>query len=233
MANERILLIEDDEDIQELVRYNLEKNGHKVACCSSGESGLKKAKSDHPILVILDLMLPGIDGLTVCRELKADAATRNIRVIMLTAKSEDADVVAGLEVGADDYVSKPFSPRILLARVRAILRRNMEEGKQGSTPGIMALGDIEIDPARYSVSVKGRPVELTHTEFNILKLLAARPGVVFSRYQIVDAVHGADYPVTDRSVDVQIAGLRKKLKTCGDSIETVRGAGYRLRDSRK
>ncbi len=230
MANERILVVEDDEDILELVRYNLNKEGYRVTCVSSGEAGLKKAKADPPDLVVLDLMLPGIDGLTVCRDLRANPVTKATPIVMLTAKTEEADVVAGLEVGADDYVVKPFSPRVLLARIRAVLRRKGEEA--GTAPQkIIRRGEIAIDTARHEVTVKGKPVELTHTEFKLLIFLAERPGIVFDRNQLVDAVHGADYPVTDRSVDVQIVGLRKKLKSAGDCIETVRGAGYRFSET--
>jgi two-component system, OmpR family, alkaline phosphatase synthesis response regulator PhoP len=227
MQKERILVVEDDDDIAELVKYNLEKEGYRTTVVSNGELALKKVRTDPPSLVVLDLMLPGIDGLTVCREMRADPATRNIPILMLTAKSSEADVVAGLEVGADDYVTKPFSPRVLLARVRARLRK----GEGGSVEeGILKRREIEINEAKHLVAVKGKAVKLSHTEFKLLHFLAKRPGVVFSRYQIVDAVHGADYPVTDRSVDVQIVSLRKKLGACGDCIETIRGVGYKFKD---
>ncbi len=229
MARERILVVEDEEDIQELMRYNLGKEGYDVICVDDGESALKKVKSKKPDLIILDLMLPGIDGLTVCKQLRADTDTRDIPVVMLTAKGEEADVVSGLEVGADDYVTKPFSPRVLLARIRAVLRRKAAAAPDAEA--VIRRGDIEIDPVRHRALVKDEPVDLTFTEFRVLEFLARRPGVVFNRYQIVDAVRGEDYPVTDRSVDVQIVGLRKKLKNCSHYIETVRGVGYRFKDA--
>jgi len=231
VQKERILVVEDDDDIRELLRYNLEKEGYKTNVVSTGEVALKKARSDTPSLIVLDLMLPGIDGLTVCREMRADPATRHIPILMLTAKSAESDIVAGLEVGADDYITKPFSPRVLLARVRAVLRRGKEEEKPKSSGGILVRGDIQIDIARHGVTVKGKPVEVTHTEFMLLQYLAERPGIVFTRDQIINAVHGTDYPVTDRSVDVQIVGLRKKLRQCGDCIETIRGVGYRFKET--
>lgn len=227
MPREDILLVEDEDDIQELVRYNLEKEGYKVSCVASGEQALRRIGSNRPDLVILDLMLPDTDGLTVCKRLRSNPETRSIPIAMLTAKSEEVDVVTGLEVGADDYITKPFSPRILLARIRAVLRRQTEAGAdEGET---LTRGEIAIDTARHQVSVAGKPVDLTFTEFRVLEFLARRPGVVYSRYQIVDAVRGEDYPVTDRSVDVQIVGLRKKLGRSRSCIETVRGVGYRFK----
>jgi len=232
MNRNKILIIEDDDDISELVRFNLEKDGFKVIGVSTGEAGLKRVRTDRPDLVILDLMLPGMDGLTVCRELRTSPATRDIPVVMLTARGEDIDVVAGLEVGADDYITKPFSPRVLTARVRALLRRRSAREETTDTK-LIRRGDIEIDVARHEVKVGGKAIDLTTTEFKLLQFLAEHPGAVFSRYQLVDAVHGSDYPVTDRSVDVQIVGLRKKMKTGGDSVETVRGVGYRFKDSNR
>jgi two-component system phosphate regulon response regulator PhoB len=226
MAQERILVVEDEEDIQELVRYNLERESYKVTCAGTGEEALEAVAQKVPDLVLLDLMLPGIDGLTVCREFRAADRTRLVPIIMLTAKDDEADVVTGLELGADDYVTKPFSPRVLLARVRAVLRRT-SSGPE--TADVIHRGAITIDTARHSVAIDGSPVDLTLTEFRVLEFLARRPGMVFTRYQIVDAVKGEDYPVTDRSVDVQIVGLRKKLDTERDCIETVRGVGYRFR----
>ncbi len=226
MAAERILVIEDEADIQELIRFNLEKENYKVSCRSTGEDGLKSALASPPDLVLLDLMLPGMDGLTVCRRLRADEKTKAVPVIMLTAKSAEADIVTGLELGADDYITKPFSPRVLLARVRAIRRRT--DKTETATAPLLQRGDIEIDNLHHEVRIAGTPVDLTLTEYRVLETLARRPGVVFTRYQIVDAVKGEDYPVTDRSVDVQIVGLRRKLKTHGRLIETVRGVGYRF-----
>jgi len=226
MAGERILVIEDDEDIQELIRFNLEKEAYKVSCRGTAEEGLKSLTMRVPDLILLDLMLPGMDGLTACRRIRSDEKTSAVPVIMLTAKGSEADIVTGLELGADDYITKPFSPRVVLARVRAILRRAGEITAEAGE--VMRRGDIEIDNLHHEVRLAGKPVELTLTEFRVLEALARRPGVVFTRYQIVDAVKGEDYPVTDRSVDVQIVGLRKKLKKYGKLIETVRGVGYRF-----
>jgi len=227
MAGERILVIEDESDIQELIRFNLEKENYKVSCHPSGEAGLKAALAAPPELVLLDLMLPGMDGLSVCRRLRADEKTRDVPVIMLTAKSAEADIVTGLELGADDYLTKAVSPRVLLARVRAILRRAVD-GADEEQAKVLRRGEIEIDNLHHEVRLAGHLVELTLTEFRVLETLARRPGVVFTRYQIVDAVKGEDYPVTDRSVDVQIVGLRRKLGRHGALIETVRGVGYRF-----
>lgn len=226
MAKQTILVVEDEEDILELVRYNLSGEGYGVLAVQTGEAGLSTAKREHPDLVILDLMLPGIDGLDVCRELKAFASTRNIPIIILTAKGEEADIVAGLELGADDYITKPFSPRILMARIKTVLRRKAKE-PVNEMADIM-IHNIMIRPGRHEVTVDDRPIPLTSTEFKLLHLLARRPGWVFTRYQIVDGVHGDNYPVTDRSVDVQIVGLRKKLGSAGRFIKTVRGVGYKL-----
>lgn len=228
MANEKILVVDDEEDILELVRYNLAKNGYKTVCVGTGEDALKAAKSESPDLIILDLMLPGVDGLEVCKILKADSRMAAIPIVMLTAKGEEADVVAGLELGADDYITKPFSPRILLARLRAVLRRKSREPAAESQ--VIKIHDLLIHPGRHEVLVRGKPVELTYTEFRLLHSLARRPGWVFTRSQIVDTVRGTDYPVTDRSVDVQIVGLRKKLGPCSEYIETVRGVGYRFKE---
>ena len=228
MAKEQILVIEDEEDIQELVRYNLSKEGYRVALIASGEEGFKAAKSTHPDLIVLDLMLPGLDGLEICRLLKADPKTNLIPIVMLTAKGEEADIVAGLELGADDYITKPFSPKVLIARLRAVLRRKTRESVDETSP--LRIREIVIHPGRHEVLVKGRTVNLTFTEFQLLHFLAKRPGWVFTRQQIVDEVKGEDYPVTDRSVDVQVVGLRKKLGTCGEYVETVRGVGYRFKE---
>jgi two-component system phosphate regulon response regulator PhoB len=228
MSKEKILVVDDEEDILELVRYNLAKEGYQVKCVASGEDALKAASEETPDVVLLDLMLPGVHGLDVCRNLKSNESTMNIPIVMLTAKGEDADIVAGLELGADDYVTKPFSPRVLLARIRVVLRRKLET--QPSEVSILKIHDFVINPGRHEALVKGRPVVLTATEFGILHFLARRPGWVFSRDQIISSVKGQDYAVTDRSVDVQIVGLRKKLGQAGSFIETVRGVGYRFKD---
>jgi two-component system alkaline phosphatase synthesis response regulator PhoP len=224
MSKESILVMEDEEDIAELLKYNLAKEGYRVTVVGSGEEGLKAAQAALPNLVLLDLMLPGIDGLEVCRQFKQDARTRQVPIVMVTAKGEEADIVTGLELGADDYLTKPFSPRVLLARVRAVLRRRAPAPSEEETP--LVLHDLTIHPGRHEVLVKGCPVELTATEFRLLSMLARRPGWVFTRSQIVQKVHGEDYPVTDRAVDVQSVWLRKKLGACGKYIGTVRGVGY-------
>lgn len=229
MSKPHILVIEDEEDILALIQYNLIKAGYRVDCVTSGEEGLARAAALHPDLVILDLMLPGINGFEVCRRLRADSGTASLPVIMLTAKGEDADIVAGLEIGADDYLPKPFSPQVLQARIQAVLRRRDRTGA-GALGSPLAVHDLVIDPGRNKVLVAGREVDLTLTEFRLLHLLAGRPGWVFSRTHIVDAIRGEGYAVTDRSVDVQIVGLRKKLGDAGAYVETVRGIGYRFKE---
>jgi two-component system phosphate regulon response regulator PhoB len=228
MLKKHILIVEDEEDILELVRYNLSRDGYQVLCTTSGEDALKIIKSEALDLIVLDLMLPEIDGLEVAKILKNDSKTQDIPIIMLTAKGEEADIVTGLELGADDYITKPFSPRILTARIRAVLRRKKITPPDETS--IIQHNGLIIHPGRRDVRINGKPVELTYTEFQVLYYLAKRPGWVFTRYQIVEAVRGDDYPVTDRSVDVQIVGLRKKLGPYGKYIETVRGVGYRFRE---
>jgi len=230
MAKEHILVIEDEEDILALVQYNLLREGCRVSCAISGEDGLEQARADLPDLILLDLMLPGMDGLEVCRRLRQEPATREVPVIMLTAKGEESDIVAGLELGADDYIPKPFSPRVLIARVRTVLRRRKQEAAPADDSGVIRIRELTIHPGRNEVLVDGEEVELTFTEFRVLHLLAARPGWVFTRGQIVDAVRGESYAVTERAVDVQIVGLRRKLGASGKYIETVRGVGYRFKD---
>ena len=229
MAKERILVVDDEEDILELVRFHLTREGYQLALASSGEEALKKAGRETFDLVVLDLMLPGLDGLEVAKALKSDAKTKTLPIIMLTAKGEDADIVTGLEIGADDYITKPFSPRVLTARVKAVLRRRSRAAVENTK--ILTVHELEIDPGRRSVTAGGAVLDLTFTEFQLLCVLARRPGWVFTRSQIVDAVRGSDYPVTDRSVDVQVVGLRKKLGSYGSYIETVRGVGYRFRET--
>jgi len=232
MARETVLVVDDEEDILELVKYNLEREGYTVVCVTTGEDALAATRMKMPEVVVLDLMLPGVDGLEVCRRLKGDLTTRHIPIIMLTAKGSEADIVTGLELGAADYVTKPFSPRVLTARVKAVLRRETEVTEEDAA---LHVNDIVIHPGRHEVFVGDAPVELTVTEFRILLYLARRPGWVFTRQQIVDAAQGddvyvADRYVTERSVDVHIVSLRRKLGKAGSSIETVRGVGYRLRD---
>ena len=228
VAKEIILVVEDEDDIRELLRYNLAKEGYQVTGLASGEEALKAVKATRPDLMVLDLMLPEMDGLEVCRSLKQDPQTRNLPIVMLTAKGEEADIVAGLELGADDYITKPFSLRVLLARLRAVLRRRSAAPPSETTT--IAIHEIGIHPGRHEVLVQGRPVDLTATEFRLLNLLARRPGWVFTRSQIVNEIHGDDYSVTERTVDVQMVGLRKKLGPCGKYLETVRGIGYRFKD---
>jgi two-component system alkaline phosphatase synthesis response regulator PhoP len=228
MSRERLLVVDDEEDILELVQYNLHRSGYDVTAVSSGEEALKAARSARPDLVVLDLMLPGVDGLEVCRLLKRDVRTSDLPIVMLTARGEEGDIVKGLELGADDYVTKPFSPKVLVARVRAVLRRrgvaNADETQR------VEQGSLVIDPRRHEVLVDGAPVVMTATEFRIVHLLARRPGWVFTRQQIIDAVQGEDVAVTLRSVDVHVVALRRKLGAAGDLIETVRGVGYRFHD---
>ena len=229
MAKEKILVIEDDEDIQELLKFNLAKEGYPVLVAGTGEDGLRLATHNLPDLILLDLMLPKIDGLEVCKRLRAHPRASGIPIIMLTAKGEESDVVIGLEIGADDYIVKPFSPKVVIARIRNVLRRRQKSAPSGDEP--VKIRDIFIHPGRHEVSIKNKPVDLTYTEFRVLQLLATRPGWVFTRQQIVDGVRGEDYAVTERSVDVQIVGLRKKMGPSGALIETVRGVGYRFKDA--
>ena len=228
MSKERILVVEDEQDILELVRYNLARENYQVFCASSGEEALKIVGSEPLDLMVLDLMLPGMDGLEVTRRLRNNHRTQNIFIVMLTAKGSEADIVTGLELGADDYITKPFSPRVLLARIKAVIRRPKDEKPQDNA--VIQIHNLVVHPGRREVRVDETLVSLTYTEFQVLYHLARRPGWVFTRFQIVDAVRGDDYPVTDRSVDVQIVGLRKKLGPAGGYIETVRGVGYRFKE---
>lgn len=228
MAKTTILVVEDDGDIQELLSYNLAQEGFQVLRAMTGEDGLQIANNRRPGLIILDLMLPGMDGMEVCRRIKRNPDTAGIPIVMLTAKGEDADIITGLEVGADDYVTKPFSPKVLIARVRAVLRRKEEKIDQGQ--GTIEFRGLEINLGRHEVKLDGKQLTLTLTEFRILQLLTNRPGWVYSRSQIVEFVRGEGYPVTERAVDVQIVGLRKKLGAFGNRIATVRGVGYKLED---
>ncbi|HEX3725750.1 MAG TPA: response regulator [Pirellulales bacterium] len=228
MATERILVVDDEEDLLELIRYNLSKEGYQVRCVANGEDAIREARAQLPDLILLDLLLPTVDGLGVCRNLKGDPRTQHIPIMMVTAKTEEADVVNGLELGADDYITKPFSPRVLLARVHAVLRRKLKQSLDDAS--MIRIHELVIHPGRHEVLLRGEPVELTFTEFRLLQFLARKTGWAFSRTQIVDAVKGEDYPVTERSVDVQVAGLRKKLRDLGSYVETVRGVGYRFKE---
>lgn len=227
MEKPLILVVDDEPDILELIRFTLERDGLQVFTVDTGEAALAQAARLEPELVILDLMLPGLDGLGVCRRLKGNASTSDVSVLMLTARTEDSDIVTGLDAGAEDYVTKPFSPKVLLARVRAILRRRAGAGNDLSG-NVLAIHGIRIDISRHEVWIGEEQVHLSATEFAIFVFLAQNPGWVFSRNKIIDSVKGKDYPVTERSVDVQILGLRKKLGSKGRLVQTVRGVGYRL-----
>ena len=226
MEDAQILIVEDEEDILDVLKYNLHKAGFQTLEAPNGETARNLIREETPDLILLDLMLPGINGLDLCKILKKDEATKSIPIVMLTAKSSEADIVAGLEMGAEDYVVKPFSPRVLLARIQNVLRRNQKSiPEEGSS---LKCGSLEIHPGGHLALVEGQPVSLTPTEFRILHFLARHPGWVYTRDQIIDATHGENYIVTDRAIDVQIVGLRKKLGESGNLIETVRGIGYRF-----
>jgi len=228
MPKGTILVIDDERDLIELVRYNLEKEGFDVRGADDGETGLRMATDEKPDLVVVDLMLPGIDGLEVCRSLRSGAQTARIPVIMLTAKSEESDRVVGLELGADDYVTKPFSPRELAARVKAVLRRTAD--RQEPSSEVIRRGALAIDVIRHEVACDDEKITLTATEFRLLHFLAAHPGRVFSRSEIIDGALGRDVAVIDRTIDVHVTALRRKLGDCGNWIETVRGFGYKFRE---
>jgi two-component system phosphate regulon response regulator PhoB len=228
MRPQTVLVIDDERDLIDLVRYNLEKAGFDVIGATKAEAGLEIAKLNSPDLVVLDIMMPGQDGLEVCRQLRSDARTARVPIIMLTAKASEADRVVGLEIGADDYLAKPFSPRELVARVRALLRRN---APASASSEVIRHGDLVVDVPRHEVTWKGRAVILTATEFRILHFLAARAGRVCSRTDIIDDALGTDVAVIDRTVDVHVTAIRRKLGKGAEFIETVRGFGYKLRDA--
>jgi phosphate regulon transcriptional regulator PhoB len=225
MAKRAVLVIDDEKDLIELVSYNLRKEGFEIASAPDGESGLAEAKRELPDIVIVDLMLPGIDGLEVCRRLRSEKRTSHIPIIMLTAKSSESDRIVGLELGADDYVTKPFSPRELAARVKAVLRRTSTEPAHSE---VIRHGSLTIDLTRREVNYKGERVVLTPTEFRLLHFFADHPGQVFSRAELIDGALGREVSVVDRTIDVHVTALRRKLADCGDWIETVRGFGYRF-----
>jgi phosphate regulon transcriptional regulator PhoB len=227
----RVLVVEDERDVADLIRYNLAKEGYDVVVAPTGADALKQAREVHPDLVLLDIMVPQLNGWEVCRRLKQDADTKNIPVIMVTGRVEEGDKVLGFEMGADDYVTKPFSPRELLARIRAVARRG-RPGEAEKKPHLK-IGELEIDRYRFEVRMKGRPVELTPKEFELLAILAGAPGRVFGREELLDAVWGRDGFVEPRTVDVHVARLRAKFtaaKLPAPGVETVRGVGYRFRD---
>jgi len=228
MALKKILVIEDEADILEVIEYNLKREGYKVICVGDGEEGVELARSLAPALILLDLMLPGLDGIEVCRTLKGDSVTGEIPIIMVTAKGEESDIVLGLGVGADDYITKPFSPRELTARVKAVLRRGPLKGVMEGEDRVVR-GDLVIDMGRHEVLFSGIPLDLTPSELRLLHLLASHPGRVFTRDQLLRRVIRGGAYVIDRNIDVHIRGVRKKLGECRDLIETVRGVGYRFR----
>ena len=227
----RVLVVEDERDVADLIRYNLTKEGYDVVVAPTGSDALKQAREVHPDLVLLDIMVPQLNGWEVCRRLKQDVETKNIPVIMVTGRVEEGDKVLGFEMGADDYVTKPFSPRELLARIRAVARRG-RAGDVEKKPHVK-IGDLEIDRYRFEIRMKGRPVELTPKEFELLAILAGAPGRVFGREELLDAVWGRDGFVEPRTVDVHVARLRAKFTAANlpaPGVETVRGVGYRFRE---
>lgn len=229
MTREKVVVIEDEPDIREVIEHNLSREGYNVRSTRDGEDGLGLVKKEAPDLVLLDLMLPGLDGIEVCRRLKADPLTRGIPVVMVTAKGEESDVVLGLGMGADDYVSKPFSPKELIARVKAVLRRGPLK-EDSATRGRIERDGVSIDASRHDVRVDGASTAFTATEFRLLHFLASHPGRVFTRDHLLNRVIGEDAIVTDRNIDVHVRAIRKKLGSYRDLIETIRGVGYRFRD---
>ena len=228
MDKTTILIIEDDPDIVELLQYNLEREGFAVLAAAEGEAGLTVAMERQPALVLLDLMLPGVDGLEVCRRLKQEAVTRALPVIMLTAKGDETDIVLGLGLGADDYVTKPFSPKQLIARIRAVLRRGPVRDT-AETPECIQHGPLLVDSSRHEVRVDGQPVALTLSEFRLLQALVGNPGRVFTRDQLLDRITKGESVIIDRNVDVHVRAIRRKLGDHGGLIVTVRGVGYKCR----
>ena len=227
LDSKNILVVEDDLDIRELISFNLQNEGHQVFEAKDGEAGIDKAREKLPDLILLDLMLPGMQGLDVCRIIKSGQETKETPIIMVTALGQEEDIVEGLETGADDYITKPFSIKVLIARVNAVLKRSIEVGEDKSKD--ILINGINIKTRSREVRVNENLInDLTFSEFQILYLLAGHPGWVFTRYQIIDKIRGDNYPVTDRSVDFQIVGLRKKLGDAGKLIKTVRGVGYRF-----
>lgn len=225
MARARVLIVEDEVDIANLISFHLTREGYAPNIATSGRDALRAIEQQKPELVILDIMLPDLDGLEVCRKIKREPATQRIPVLMVSARGEESDIVVGLELGAEDYVTKPFSPRVLMARVKAALRRHEGEGAREIA---FAGGAIRIDPARHTVEVNGMGIDLTLTQYRLLHFLALRPGFVRTRDQIVTAVRGEGTILSSRAIDVHVAALRQRLGEHGDAIETVRGVGYRL-----
>jgi len=231
MGSERILIIEDDPEIQEMLKHAFAQEGWKLIQAKTGEQGLERLRKEGADCVVLDIMLPGMDGFKALKKIRADESLRSLPVIMCTARGEEADVVAGLELGADDYVVKPYSPRVLAARIRAGLRRkeSSDTAEDAKEKTFWQHGPLSLDVERHACLLDETPLELLATEFAILAQFMSHPDIVFSRQKLITAIRGEDYPVTDRSVDVQILGLRKKLMHAGDMIETIRGVGYRFK----
>jgi DNA-binding response OmpR family regulator len=227
MAKAKVLIVEDDRSLADVLEYNLRQDGYDTIVAMDGMDGLNQAKLRGPDVVVLDLMLPGVDGLEVCRRLRADPVTRPMLVLMLTAKSEETDQVAGFSVGADDYVPKPFSVKVLLERVRALLRRRQGGPQQGD---VLVSQGVLVDRERHRVTVNDKVLDLTPSEFGLLEALIRQPGRVFSRSELIDAALGGDALVLERTIDVHVRALRKKLDEHADLVETVRGVGYRFRD---
>lgn len=231
MADKKIVLVEDEPDIQDVVRYNLEREGFGVHSALDGEEGLALIRSKKPNLVVLDLMLPGIDGLEICRQLKKDPQTEEIPIVIVTAKGEESDVILGLGMGADDYIAKPFSPKVLVARVKAVLRRR-EAYASSKVQSKTVIKGITIDSVKHEVTVDGTPIEFTASEFRLLHFLASHAGRVFTREQILNHVVGEGNFVVDRNIDVHVRMIRKKLGVYRDIIKTIRGIGYRMDEDR-
>lgn len=229
MKSKIVFVIEDERDIAELIRFNLNLIGCEVEVFYSGEPAFQRLLTQLPDLFLVDIMLPGMNGIEICKKIKTDPQSENIPVIMVSARGEENDIVRGLEIGADDYITKPFSTAVLNARVEAVIRR----GRPKTVPEVakVQMNGIEIDVGRVEVKINGAKVDLTQSEFKILQFLAQRPGWVFTRGQIVEAIRGENYAVTDRTIDFQMVGLRKKMGAMGDCIETVRGVGYRFKES--
>lgn len=227
MAQETILIVEDDKDINELIQYHLDKEGYRVMAARDGEAALDLLDRELFHLIVLDIMLPGMDGLELCKKIKHNERTRNTPVVMLTAKGEESDIVVGLQLGADDYITKPFSPKILVARIKAVFRRMADKQKPKE---VRKLEHLVIDMLKHKITYKDKQIVLTAIEFNILEFLSRQPGRVFSRDQIMDGAWREGKFVIDRAVDVHIRSLRKKLAKAASFIETVRGVGYRFKE---
>lgn len=226
MKKKKIIVVEDEPDLVDVVTYNLEREGYSVLASQRGDEGLNLIRSEAPDLVLLDLMLPGMDGLSICRQMKSDSSTKEIPIIIASAKGEESDVVIGLEMGADDYLAKPFSPRELLARIRAVLRRGAPTADVRDDR--IVIRDLTIDSRKHEVKINNEVVSLTSTEFKLLHHLASSRGRAFSREQLLNRVVGMGVVVVDRNIDVHIRALRKKLGERSDMIQTIRGVGYRF-----